>query len=123
EAVIGAVYIERGLESADVLVDRLFEPVILRHTRLRASLDWKTSLQDLTAASVLGVPEYHVDESGPDHQKSFQALVRVGGRVYGSGEGRYKKEAEQQAAAAAWSAISTGEAGGQAGEAGPEGNG
>ena len=68
------------------------------------------------------MPEYHVDESGPDHQKSFRALVRVGGRVYGSGQGRSKKEAEQQAAAAAWSAISTGD-GGQAGEAGPEGNG
>ena len=66
------------------------------------------------------MPEYHVEESGPDHQKSFRALVRVGGRDYGSGPGRSKKEAEQQAAEAAWSAISTG-GGGQAGEAGPEG--
>src|SRR5438094_7159906 len=122
EAVIGAVYIERGLDAADVLVHRLFDPVIARSARLGAGLDWKTSLQELTAASVLGVPEYHVDESGPDHQKSFQALVRVGGRVYGSGTGRSKKEAEQHAAEAAWSAISNGE-GGQAAEAGPEGNG
>lgn len=127
EAVIGAVYIERGLESADVLVHRLFDPVIARSARLGAGLDWKTSLQELTAASVLGVPEYHVDESGPDHQKSFQALVRVGGRVYGSGTGRSKKEAEQHAAEAAWSAISNGEAGVQADDAGSgadvEGNG
>jgi ribonuclease-3 len=118
EAVIGAVYIERGLDAADVLVHRLFDPVIARSARLGAGLDWKTSLQELTAASVLGVPEYHVDESGPDHQKSFQALVRVGGRVYGSGTGRSKKEAEQHAAEAAWSAISNGEAGVQADEAG-----
>jgi len=118
EAVIGAVYIERGLEAADVLVHRLFDPVIARSARLGAGLDWKTSLQELTAASVLGVPEYHVDESGPDHQKSFQALVRVGGRVYGSGTGRSKKEAEQHAAEAAWSAISNGEAGVQADDAG-----
>jgi ribonuclease III len=127
EAVIGAVYIERGLEAADVLVHRLFDPVIARSARLGAGLDWKTSLQELTAASVLGVPEYHVDESGPDHQKSFQALVRVGGRVYGSGTGRSKKEAEQHAAEAAWSAISNGEAGVQADDAGSgadaEGNG
>src|SRR5205814_1606307 len=116
EAVIGAVYIELGLAEASALVHRLFDPVIAQSARLGAGLDWKTSLQELTAAGVLGVPEYHVDESGPDHQKSFRALVRVGGRVYGSGEGRSKKEAEQQAAAAAWSAISTG-------EAGPEGNG
>jgi ribonuclease-3 len=73
---------------------------------LGAGLDWKTSLQELTAAELLGVPEYHVEESGPDHQKSFRASVRIGGRVYGEGEGRSKKEAEQQAAEAAWTAIS-----------------
>jgi ribonuclease-3 len=109
EAVIGAVYIERGLTEASGLVHRLFDPVIARSARLGAGLDWKTSLQELTAAGVLGVPEYHVDESGPDHQKSFRAMVRVGGRVYGSGEGRSKKEAEQQAAEAAWLAISNGQ--------------
>ena len=78
EAVIGAVYIERGLEEASALVHRLFDPVIARSARLGAGLDWKTSLQELTAAEVLGVPEYHVDESGPDHQKSFHASVRIG---------------------------------------------
>ena len=65
------------------------------------------------------MPEYHVEESGPDHQKSFRATVRVGGRVYGSGQGRSKKEAEQQAAEAAWNAISNGES--RAGNAGPAG--
>jgi len=109
EAVIGAVYIERGLDEASALVHRLFDPVIARSARLGAGLDWKTSLQELTASVVLGVPEYHVEESGPDHQKSFRAVVRVGGQVYGSGEGRSKKEAEQQAAEAAWNAISDGE--------------
>jgi ribonuclease-3 len=53
----------------------------------------------------LGVPEYHVAESGPDHQKTFRASVRVGGSTYGSGEGRSKKEAEQHAAEAAWNEI------------------
>ena len=108
EAVIGAVYIERGLDEASALVHRLFDPVIAKSARLGAGLDWKTSLQELTASGVLGVPEYHVEESGPDHQKSFRALVRVGGRVYGTGEGRSKKEAEQQAAETAWRAISKG---------------
>src|SRR5690242_9236004 len=109
EAVIGAVYIERGLVEARALVHRLFDPVIAHSARLGAGLDWKTSLQELTAAGVLGVPEYHVEESGPDHQKSFRAMVRVGGHVYGTGEGRSKKEAEQQDAEAAWNAISGGE--------------
>jgi len=122
EAVLGAVYLDKGLEEADALVHRLFDPVIARSARLGAGLDWKTSLQELTAAEILGVPEYHVDESGPDHQKSFRASVRVGGRTYGEGEGHSKKEAEQQAAEAAWTSISEGgahaaisESGGRAG--------
>jgi len=108
EAVIGAVYLDRGLGAADALVHRLFDPVIARSARLGAGLDWKTSLQELTAAEILGVPEYHVEESGPDHQKSFRAFVRIGAKTYGEGEGRSKKEAEQQAAEAAWNAISDG---------------
>jgi ribonuclease-3 len=111
EAVIGAVYIECGLDEASALVHRLFDPVIASSAGLGAGLDWKTSLQELTAAGELGVPEYHVDESGPDHQKTFRAVVRVGGRGYGSGEGRSKKEAEQQAAERAWRAISSGDTG------------
>ena len=106
EAVIGAVYLDKGLDTADGLVHRLFDPVIARSARLGAGLDWKTSLQELTAAEMLGVPEYHVEESGPDHQKSFRATVRIGAHTYGEGEGRSKKEAEQQAAEAAWTAIS-----------------
>jgi ribonuclease III len=106
EAVIGAVYLDQGLEAADALVHRLFDPVIARSARLGAGLDWKTSLQELTASEILGAPEYHVEESGPDHQKSFRAFVRIGTETYGEGEGRSKKEAEQQAAEAAWNAIS-----------------
>ena len=49
EAVIGAVYLDQGLEAADALVHRLFDPVIARSARLGAGLDWKTSLQELTA--------------------------------------------------------------------------
>jgi ribonuclease-3 len=111
EAVIGAVYIDCGLNEATRLVHRLFDPVIERAARLGAGLDWKTSLQELTAVEGLGVPEYQVEESGPDHQKSFSAVVRVGGQVLGSGEGRTKKAAEQQAAEAAWTRLS-GESGG-----------
>jgi ribonuclease-3 len=121
EAVIGAVYLERGLDEADALVHRLFDPVIARSARLGAGLDWKTSLQELTAAEELGVPEYHVDESGPDHQKSFRASVRIGGRTYGEGEGRSKKEAEQQAAEAAWTSITAGAEGRDNGARGDEG--
>ncbi len=116
EAVIGAVYLDGGMEAADPLVHRLFDPVIARSARLGAGLDWKTSLQELTAAEDLGSPEYVVEESGPDHQKSFRAVARIGGQVWGDGEGRTKKEAEQQAAEAAWTALSA-----KVGGADPEG--
>ena len=105
EAVIGAVYIDCGLTEASALVHRLFDSVIARSARLGAGLDWKTSLQELTAVKMLGVPDYQVEESGPDHQKSFRAVVKVGGRILGSGVGRTKKAAEQQAAEAAWRTI------------------
>ncbi|PSK95611.1 RNAse III [Murinocardiopsis flavida] len=105
EAIIGAVYLDRGLDHASDLVHRLFDPLIATASGLGAGLDWKTSLQELTASELLGVPEYHVDESGPDHQKTFRATVLVAGQSHGSGEGRSKKEAEQQAAESAWKAI------------------
>ena len=119
EAVIGAVYIDCGLDEARALVHRLFDPVIARSARLGAGLDWKTSLQELTAVKMLGVPDYQVEESGPDHQKSFRATVRVGGQVLGAGQGRTKKAAEQQAAEVAWRAI-TAEPEGLAPESGRE---
>ena len=106
EAVIGATYVDCGLNAASALVHRLFDPVIERSALLGAGLDWKTSLQELTAVQGLGVPDYHVDDTGPDHQKLFRAVVRVGGRDLGTGEGRSKKAAEQQAAQAAYEALS-----------------
>ncbi|MEN8650658.1 ribonuclease III [Streptomyces sp. 21So2-11] len=106
EAVIGAVYLDQGLGTASDLVHRLFDPLIEKSSSLGAGLDWKTSLQELTATEGLGVPEYLVTETGPDHEKTFTAAARVGGVSYGTGTGRSKKEAEQQAAESAWRAIS-----------------
>jgi ribonuclease III len=105
EAVIGATYIDCGLPAASDLVHRLFDPVIERSSSLGAGLDWKTSLQELTADHGLGVPEYQVKDSGPDHQKLFRAVVKVGSRELGAGEGRSKKAAEQLAAQAAYRTI------------------
>ena len=105
EALIGAVYVDAGLDAATVLVHRLFDDLISEAAGMGAGLDWKTSLQELTASQLLGVPYYEVAESGPDHEKTFTADVRVGGQVYGSGSGRSKKEAEQQAAEEAWNRI------------------
>ncbi len=106
EAVIGAVYLDRGLPGATALVRALFDPLLAAAALDGAALDWKTALQELTAARGLGVPGYLVAETGPDHAKSFTAQVRIGGEALGGGAGRSKKEAEQQAAEVAWTALS-----------------
>jgi ribonuclease-3 len=106
EALIGAIYLDLGAEPTRKVVLRLFADLLDGSARLGAGLDWKTSLQELSAGRSLGVPEYHVTESGPDHAKAFHAVAMVGGRPVGEGEGRSKKEAEQRAAERAWTALS-----------------
>ena len=105
EALLGAIYVQYGFDGAARVVRTLFDPLVADAATKGAGLDWKTSLQELSAAHGLGVPDYLVEETGPDHAKWFNARVRVGEQRYGSGEGRSKKEAEQQAAETAWREI------------------
>ncbi len=106
EALLGAVYLDRGVDAAVALVQRLFGPLMHAAAQDGAALDWKTALQELSATRGLGVPDYRLAESGPDHAKSFTAVVHVAGRPRGEGDGRSKKEAEQRAAEAAFGALS-----------------
>jgi len=106
EALLGAVYLEHGIEVASVLVHKLFDPLMADASHRGAGLDWKTSLQELTANQTLGVPEYEVAEEGPDHAKTFTAWAVVADERFGSGTGRSKKEAEQRAAEQAWRELS-----------------
>jgi ribonuclease-3 len=105
EALIGAVYLDRGIATATAVVRRLFDPLMAAAAREGASLDWKTALQELSAEGGLGVPDYRIEETGPDHAKSFSAQVLLTGEVRGAGAGRSKKQAEQEAAAAAFQAL------------------
>jgi ribonuclease-3 len=105
EAVIGAVHLSGGLEAAAGTVHLLFDPLMEAAAGLGAGLDWKTSLQELTAELGLGVPEYVIEDDGPDHMKTFTAQVRVGADLYGEGHGRSKKEAEQGAAETAYGEL------------------
>lgn len=102
EALLGALYLAGGIARAEPFVHRLFDPLISSAAQLGAGLDWKTSLQEVAAALLLGTPEYRVVAEGPDHAKTFTARVVVGDEVLGSGEGGSKKEAEQRAAAASY---------------------
>jgi len=108
EALLGAVYLDAGLATAAALVHRLFDALIEEAATMGAGLDWKTSLQELSATESLGVPDYVVTETGPDHEKMFEAVVVLSGQSFGEGSGRSKKEAEQEAAASAWRAIRSG---------------
>ena len=107
EALLGAIYLEYGLDVVSQVIHRLFDPLMVQAASRGAGLDWKTSLQELTASLGLGVPEYQVQEAGPDHAKVFTAWAVVAGQRYGGSEGRSKKEAEQRAAEAAWRELST----------------
>ena len=105
EAVLGAVHLSGGFEVSSQVVHHLFDPLIETASSLGAGLDWKTSLQELSAEHGLGVPEYLIEDEGPDHAKTFTAQVRVGEGRYGHGVGRSKKEAEQAAAETAYGEI------------------
>jgi ribonuclease III len=102
EAVIGAVYLELGFGGAYDLVARLFAQQLVGLAEGDASLDFKTGLQELTAARFEVLPRYVVADEGPDHLKTFTATVAVRGEVVGRGIGRSKKEAEQLAAREAY---------------------
>ncbi|QBX54190.1 ribonuclease III [Nocardioides seonyuensis] len=105
EAVIGAIHLSGGLDEAAKVIHLLFDPVMEAASSMGAGLDWKTSLQELSASLGLGVPEYVIEDEGPDHAKSFVARVRVGDQLLGNGAGRSKKEAEQGAAETAYRDI------------------
>ena len=105
EAVIGAVFTEHGIEAGRTFVHHLFDPLLADVVTRGAGLDWKTSLQESASLAGLGVPVYEVAESGPDHAKTFEAMVVLDRQTYGPGAGRNKKEAEQNAAALAFAAL------------------
>ncbi len=105
ESLLGAIYLHHGMEVAREAILRIFGPLLDAAPTLGAGLDWKTSLQELTASRSLGAPSYAVTSTGPDHHKEFTAVVVVNNTEYGSGVGRSKKEAEQKAAAAAYQAL------------------
>ncbi|MEX1177708.1 MAG: ribonuclease III [Nitriliruptor sp.] len=107
EAVLGAVYLDQGFASAYDLVQRLFERRLEELAGRGAALDFKTALQELSAAQFESVPRYELTDTGPDHDKTFTATVSVGGRIVGRGEGRSKKRAEQEAARQAYQLLET----------------
>jgi ribonuclease-3 len=107
EALIGAIYLDRGADTAYAFVEALVVDRVEETAERLDELDFKTTLQELIAGSGLSPPLYDISEQGPDHQKRFFATVSVGGTVLGTGEGSSKRSAEQSAAAAAARTLAT----------------
>jgi len=105
EALIGATYISRGGDEATALVLRLIRPLLDNPERFGASMDPKTSLQELAARLGRGIPSYTITDTGPDHLKRFHATVLLGGDAVATGEGSSKKHAEMAAALSAWTLL------------------
>ncbi len=96
EALIGAVYLDGGFTSAKEFIYRF---VLNDLEDKKLFYDSKTILQEMVQADLGGEIAYHLTgEKGPDHNKTFSVDVVIGGKVLGSGDGRTKKAAEQQAA-------------------------
>lgn len=105
EAVIAAIFLDSGLDPAEVFIDRhiLFD---LEAGRRPIRTDYKTQLQELLQREGGAAPTYSIiGESGPDHRKRFEARVFLHDGAYADGMGNSKKEAEQDAAKAALALI------------------
>jgi ribonuclease III len=101
EAVVGAVYLERGFEEVGRALTPIFTDRLAAATGDPQPYDAKTALQELAVAAYGELPSYRVASSGPDHDKTFSATVFVCRQPTGEGSGKSKKEAEQNAARAA----------------------
>ncbi|HYF46815.1 MAG TPA: ribonuclease III, partial [Acidimicrobiales bacterium] len=105
EAVIGAVFLDAGLDAARAVILPLLEDRLAGAVADPGEADHKTRLQEASARRYGQVPRYEVSGTGPDHERLFTAIVRISGQERGRGEGRSKKEAEQAAAQEAFRSI------------------
>ena len=114
EAVIGAVYLDAGLDAARDLVLSQLRDRIETAVDEPGESDHKSRLQEESVRLGMGVPHYDVTGSGPDHARRYLATVYVAGQRLGTGEGRSKKDAEQVAAQVACGSLEAERGGGDA---------
>lgn len=99
EAVLGALYLDRGLPAATKLIKKLFAAQIEGVETGQMSVDYKSLLQEYVLRYFRSTPDYRVlGESGPGHRRRFLVSVGWRGKVYGQGSGPSKKSASQDAA-------------------------
>ncbi len=105
EALMGAVYLDGGLEPARKVAETLFGAA-LEDAAAQTIHDYKSRLQERSQALLQSTPQYRVvAQEGPDHDRRFSVAISLGGKDYGQAMGRSKKEAEQNAAALALAVL------------------
>ncbi len=107
EALVGAIYLDLGFDACAPIVKQFFVKALAEASMPGATIDGKTALQELAAAQGLTGPEYIIEESGPDHNKSFTAVAVLSGEKFPIGAGKSKREAEQAAAKLACDVLQT----------------
>lgn len=106
EALVGATFLDQGMDVVQQLVMPLIEPEVVRILRRRLDKDPKSQLQEFVQGQMHYTPRYKtVAESGPDHAKEFTVQVTIGGVPYGHGTGSSKQQAAQAAARSALAGL------------------
>lgn len=99
EAILGAVYLDRGFKKASEVIERHYADLLDRTPTADFYRDYKTELQEKSQGLFKAIPRYRlVSEKGPDHDKIFEIELIIRNDLLGRGRGRNKKEAEQMAA-------------------------
>jgi len=99
EAVVAAIYVSEGLRDAGVFVLHHLKQAITSVQGISETLDYKTSLQELTQKVLKTTPNYVLTyEGGPDHDKVFESQVLINDHIYGRGRAKSKKDSEQLSA-------------------------
>jgi ribonuclease-3 len=99
EALIGAIYLDGGFDREKEMIEELFSPLLERVATRELVHDFKSLLQEYTQRTCKTLPRYRlIRETGPAHDRSFQVSLSLMGKPVAEGEGRSKKEAEQNAA-------------------------
>jgi len=106
EAIIGAAYVSHGLDAAEGIVRRFVCPLLADPDSIRANADPKTTLQEFLQANGKKPHHFELTHEGPDHERTFFAVLFIDGVEAARGTGRSKKAAEVEAAIAALAKLS-----------------
>ena len=108
EAIIGSIFIDQGFESAKKFIEKYIISKIKNIVDNRLDIDSKSKFQEFVQENFKQTPHYNVvDESGPDHDKTFKVVAMVGEKELETGEGKSKQLAEQNAAELSYNSLTT----------------